>query len=76
MKLVRKLKYPLESIELEKEYEAGRPKTIKPRIDVIVKEKDGKNTFLFIEVKSPDKFKKDKNYIEGQRSIFYTPKYS
>jgi len=66
VRLVKELKYPLDHIELEKEYEAGRPKTIKPRIDVIVKEKDSKNTFLFIEVKSPDKFEKDKNYIEGQ----------
>jgi len=66
LRLVKELKYPLDRIELEKEYEAGRPKTIKPRIDVIVREKNNENTFLFIEVKSPDKFEKDKNYIEGQ----------
>jgi len=66
VRLVKELKYPLDRIELEKEYEAGRPKTIKPRIDVIVREKNNENTFLFIEVKSPDKFEKDKNYIEGQ----------
>ena len=65
VRLVKELKYPSNHIELEKEYEAGRPKTIKPRIDVIVKERNNK-TFLFIEVKSPDKFEKDKNYIEGQ----------
>ena len=51
---------------MEKEYEAGRPKTIRPRIDIIVREKDKGKTFLFIEVKSPDKFEKDKIYIEGQ----------
>jgi len=66
VRLVKELKYPVERIELEKEYEAGRPKTIKPRIDIIVKDKNGKNTFLFIETKSPDKFEKDKRYIEGQ----------
>lgn len=65
VKLVRELKYLSLRIELEKEYEAGRPKTIKPRIDILVKDKR-KKTFLFIEVKSPDKYESDKGYIEGQ----------
>ena len=70
VKLVSKLQYPPTSIELEKEYEAGRPKKIKPRIDIIVKDKRSKkskeSTFLFIEVKAPEKFESDKKYIEGQ----------
>jgi len=66
VRLAKELIYPLACIELEKEYEAGRPKTIKPRIDIIVREKDGKGSFLFVEVKAPDKFEKDKNCIEGQ----------
>lgn len=64
-KLVNEFKYKPEFIELEKEYSAGRPKIIKPRIDVIVRDKKD-NVFLFIESKSPDKFETDKDYIEGQ----------
>jgi type I restriction enzyme M protein len=66
VKLVRELTYASEYVELEKEYEAGRPKIIKPRIDIIVKTKDRQSTFLFIEVKSQDKYEQDKSYIEGQ----------
>lgn len=68
VKLAKELKYPQSCIELEKEYEAGRPKTIKPRIDILVKDKRKKKerTFLFIEVKTPEKYESDKNYIEGQ----------
>ncbi len=68
VKLAKELKYPPSCIELEKEYEAGRPKTIKPRIDILVKDKRKKKekTFLFIEVKPPEKFENDKDYIEGQ----------
>lgn len=65
VKLVYELEYPLNCIELEVNYEAGRPKTIKPRIDIIVRDEDGK-VFLFIETKAPDKFETDKEYIEGQ----------
>jgi len=68
VKLAKELKYPSLCIELEKEYEAGRPKTIKPRIDILVKDKRKKKegTFLFIEVKPPDKYETDKDLIEGQ----------
>lgn len=68
VRLSKELKYPPSCIELEKQYEAGRPKTIKPRIDILVKDKraNNENTFFFIEVKSPDKFEGDKVYIGGQ----------
>ncbi|HJE03314.1 MAG TPA: type I restriction enzyme HsdR N-terminal domain-containing protein, partial [Aliarcobacter thereius] len=64
-KLINELDYPAELIELEKEYNIGRPKVQKARIDIIVKDKDN-NPFFFIEVKAPDKFENDKEYIEGQ----------
>ena len=43
--------YQPELIELEKEYEAGRPKTIKPRIDLILYE-NNLDVFYFVEVKA------------------------
>lgn len=64
VKLAKELKYPSLCVEIEKEYEAGRPKTTKPRIDIIVRDK--KKTFLFIEVKTPEKYDSDRQYIEGQ----------
>lgn len=64
-RLINELDYPAELIEIEKEYNIGRPKVQKARIDVIVKDKDN-NPFFFIEVKSPEKFEDDKEYIEGQ----------
>ena len=64
-KFVKDLGYKLENIEIEKEYEAGRPKAIKPRIDLILKDVND-NNFLFVEVKAPNKFESDKEYIEGQ----------
>lgn len=64
-KLINELDYPAELIEIEKEYNIGRPKVQKARIDVIVKDKDN-NPFFFIEVKAPEKFENDKEYIEGQ----------
>lgn len=68
VKLIKELGYEQKDIELEKEYEAGRPKKIKPRIDILLKDRrDNKeNTFLFIEVKAPDKFDKDREYIRTQ----------
>ncbi len=60
-KLVNELGYNPENIELEKEYDIGRPKVNKPRIDVIVKDKEG-NAFLYIELKSSEEF--DKNQDE------------
>lgn len=64
-RLVNDLDYSAELIEIERPYEAGRPKKITPRIDVILKDSAG-NAFLFIEVKAPGKFESDKQYIEGQ----------
>ncbi|MCY9401362.1 N-6 DNA methylase, partial [Bacillus haynesii] len=64
------LDYPLDgSIELEQAYEAGRPKKIKPRIDVIVRDNrtsDKGEAFLFIELKAPDEYYSDQHLIEGQ----------
>ena len=57
--------YEPEAIELEKGYEAGRPKTIKPRIDLILNEK-GEDIFYFVEVKAFEKYESDKKYIDGQ----------
>ncbi|MBI2552561.1 restriction endonuclease subunit M [Candidatus Uhrbacteria bacterium] len=64
-KLVNELGYKDENIELEKTYQAGRPKTIKPRIDVIVKDSKG-NPFFFIEIKAPEEFEAGKSLIEDQ----------
>lgn len=61
-KLSNEYGYPLERIELEKTYDMGRPKVILPRIDVIVKDEND-NAFLFIELKSPDKFEEDQDGI-------------
>ena len=61
---IKKVRH-LENIEIEKEYEAGRPKTTKSRIDLILKDVND-NNFLFVEVKAPNKFESDKEYIEGQ----------
>jgi type I restriction enzyme M protein len=61
-KLTNELGYKLENIEIEKEYDIGRPKTNKPRIDVIVRDDKG-NAFLYIEVKSPDEFEKNKDEV-------------
>jgi type I restriction enzyme M protein len=63
--LVNKLDYKPELIETETEYSIGRPKTSKPRIDIIVRDSKGKS-FFFIETKSPDKFENDKEFIEDQ----------
>jgi len=40
-KLVNELGYKPENIEIEKEYDIGRPKTNKPRVDVIVRDSQG-----------------------------------
>lgn len=64
-RLINELDYKPEYIEIEKRYSIGRPKTSRAKIDVIVRDnKDG--TFLFIELKAPDKFESDKELIEGQ----------
>jgi len=61
-KLVNELGYRPENIEIEKEYDIGRPKVNKPRIDVIVRDDDG-NAFLYIELKSPQDYEKDKDEV-------------
>ena len=61
-KLVNELGYKPESIEIEKEYDIGRPKVNKPRIDVIVKDGNG-NAFFYMELKSPVDYEKDKDEI-------------
>ena len=61
-KLVNELGYKFENIEIEKEYDIGRPKVNKPRIDIIVRDNKG-NAFLYIELKSPEDYEKDKDEI-------------
>jgi len=62
-KLVNELGYKQENIEIEKQYDnVGRPKVIKPRIDIIVRDDNG-NAFLYIELKSPQEYEKDKDKI-------------
>ena len=41
-KLVNEIGYKPENIEIEKEYDIGRPKVNKPRIDIIVRDSKGK----------------------------------
>ena len=61
-KLVNELGYKLESIEIEKEYDLGRPKVNKPRIDIIVQDKSG-NAFLYIELKTSKEYDRDQDEI-------------
>ncbi|MBN1783742.1 MAG: restriction endonuclease subunit M [Alphaproteobacteria bacterium] len=61
-KLVNELGYKPENIELEKEYDIGRPKVNKPRIDIIVRNDKG-DAFLYIELKSPKDYEKDKDEV-------------
>ena len=61
-KLVNELGYKPENIEIEKEYDIGRPKVNKPRIDIIVRDSKGA-AFLYIELKSPEDYEKDKDEI-------------
>jgi len=63
--LVNELDYNPDLIEIEKEYNAGRPIVNKPRIDILVKDNKGE-VFFFIEVKAPDKWEADKQFIKGQ----------
>ncbi len=62
-KLINELGYKPENIELEKQYDIGRPKVNKPRIDIIVRDKENQNAFLFIELKSPSEFEKDQDEV-------------
>jgi len=61
-KLVNILGYKPENIEIEKEYDIGRPKVNKPRIDVVVRDNNG-DAFLYIELKSPEDYEKDKDEV-------------
>ncbi|MCF7872872.1 MAG: N-6 DNA methylase [Candidatus Omnitrophica bacterium] len=61
-KLVNELGYKTEKIELEKEYDIGRPKINKPRIDTIVRDNKN-NAFLYIEIKSPQEYEKNKDEV-------------
>ncbi|MCX6165823.1 MAG: type I restriction enzyme HsdR N-terminal domain-containing protein [Ignavibacteriae bacterium] len=61
-KLVNELGYKPENIEIEKQYDIGRPKVNKPRIDIIVRDNKG-NAFLYIELKSPQEYEKDKDEV-------------
>ena len=61
-KLVNELGYKPENIEIEKQYDIGRPKVNKPRIDIIVRDDKG-NAFLYIELKSPQDYEKDKDEV-------------
>lgn len=61
-KLVNELGYKPENIEIEKEYDIGRPKVNKPRIDIIVKD-DKDDAFLYIELKSPQDYEKNKDEV-------------
>jgi type I restriction enzyme M protein len=61
-KLVNELGYKEENIELEKAYDIGRPKVNKPRIDVVVRDDNG-DAFLYIELKSPQDYEKDKDEV-------------
>jgi len=61
-KLVNELGYKPENIELEKEYDIGRPKANKPRIDIIVRDDKG-DAYLYIELKSPQDYEKDKDEV-------------
>ena len=61
-KLVNELGYKPENIEIEKQYDIGRPKVNKPRIDIIVRDEKG-DAFLYIELKSPQDYEKDKDEV-------------
>lgn len=65
-KLINELGYQQENIEIEKEYDIGRPKVNKPRIDVIVRDNKG-NAFMYIELKNSVDYEKEKDeMIEKQ----------
>ena len=66
-KLVNELGYSMSDIAFEEEYSTGHPTTKKSRIDIIVYKPHSNNIFMFIELKSPDKYKSERNKsIENQ----------
>lgn len=88
VRLVKELRYPADSLELEKPYTIGRPSPTKAQIDVKVwdKRKGKPKTFMLIEAKRPDdydsytKFIKDQLFATGNQEyangIRYTAWYS
>lgn len=62
-RLINELDYPAELIEIEKEYNIGRPKVQKARIDVIVKDKDN-NPFSLLKLKLQKNLKMIKNILK------------
>lgn len=64
--LVNDLGYKPSNIEIEHEYSGGRPFTMHPRIDVVVRDSKG-NAFLFIECKSPSEFNNNQDTIIEQQ---------
>lgn len=62
-KLVNELGYKPERIEIETEYDFGHPKVNKPRIDIIVRNENDDNVFMFIELKTPEEYETNKDEI-------------
>lgn len=61
-KLVNEYGYKLEKIEIEEEYKAGTPHTMKPRVDLVIKDSKG-DVFMFIELKAPDEYESNQDQI-------------
>lgn len=61
-KLLNEYGYKIDRLEIEEEYKAGRPKVIKPRVDLLVKDSDG-DVFMFVELKAPDKFEENQDQV-------------
>lgn len=68
VKFVMFLGYDIHDIILEKEYSAGGRSTVKPRIDIILKDRRGHRdkTYLFMETKAPGTFDTDKELIKNE----------
>lgn len=67
--LVKQLRYPADSLELEKTYTIGRPSPTRAQIDIKVWDKRaGKKSaaFMLVEVKRPDEFATYTKLIEDQ----------
>lgn len=62
-KLVNEFGYKPERIEIETEYDFGRPKVNKPRIDIIVRNENDDNVFMFIELKTPEEYETNKDEV-------------
>jgi type I restriction enzyme M protein len=69
VRLVKQLRYPAESLELENTYAIGRPSPTRAQIDVkVVDRRDpGRpKTFMLIDAKRADEFESYSTLIEGQ----------